>query len=424
MTLTHGADADRLRDIAAQLDDQSTRMTRVGTEASARLVVLRGAWEGPDLEDFDREWRVAQRQVEECAARLGAAARHLTAQADEQGETSAQLGGGAGGPAGPPTSPGPSAPGPQAPPSPPPPGGSSFDDDVRGTEGQRVDRDLWSLAHHVYGSDNALYDDPLMHDGQPGLPPGYTMPTEDEIRALGLDPAQFTDDSSGLQSSLYRTPDGGYVLAFRGSDADELSDWVDNGLQGAGLPARQYTQAMELAAQVNAATGGDVTFTGHSLGGGLAAAAAMATGQPAVTFDAAGVHEHTAEAAAALRADGSTGASVMAETSEGQIRAYSTSTDILTTQQQSGPLAGLLPDAPGTQIVLETPPSERGDAAARTGAIIGSVVGAVTSGFDLNPFDTARDIAEGAQTGADIGTGVWGHHWDPMEEALAERYPD
>ena len=59
MTLTHGADADRLRDIAAQLDDQSTRMTRVGTEASARLVVLRGAWEGPDLEDFDRDGRSA-----------------------------------------------------------------------------------------------------------------------------------------------------------------------------------------------------------------------------------------------------------------------------------------------------------------------------------------------------------------------------
>ena len=60
----------------------------------------------------------------------------------------------------------------------------------------------------------------------------------------------------------------------------------------------------------------------------------------------------------------------------------------------------------------------------RTGAIIGTMVGAVTSGFDLNPFDTARDIAEGAQTGADLGAGVWGHHWDPMEQALEERYPD
>ena len=143
-----------------------------------------------------------------------------------------------------------------------------------------------------------------------------------------------------------------------------------------------------------------------------------------MTFDAAGVHDNAAEAAAELRGGGATAASVLAATDQGQIRTYSTSTDILTQQQQSGPLSGLMPDAPGTQIVLETPQSDQGDAVVRTGAIIGTMVGAVTSGFDLNPFDTARDIAEGAQTGADLGAGVWGHHWDPMEQALEERYPD
>lgn len=418
MTLTHGTDAERLREVASRLDGEAARVARVTADGTTRLGLLTAAWQGSDLDDFRQEWRLAERALGDCSTRLTTVARALRAQADEQVAAS----GGSGGAPATPSTPGPAAPR-TGPPTPDPRTGSSFDEDVRGTEGQPVDRDLWALAHHVYGPDNGLYDHPLLHDSQPDLPEGYSEVSDDDLHALGIDPATFEDAGSGLQSALYRTADGGYVLAFRGSDS-ELSDWLDNGRQGVGLPAQQYTQAMALAQQLDVATGGEVTFTGHSLGGGLAAAAAMATGQPAVTFDAAGVHDNTAEAAAELRGGGATAASVLAATDQGQIRTYSTSTDILTQQQQSGPLSGLMPDAPGTQIVLETPQSDQGDAVVRTGAIIGTMVGAVTSGFDLNPFDTARDIAEGAQTGADLGAGVWGHHWDPMEQALEERYPD
>ena len=38
--------------------------------------------------------------------------------------------------------------------------------------------------------------------------------------------------------------------------------------------------------------------------------------------------------------------------------------------------------------------------------------------------DWQEDVGEGAAVGAGLGEGVWGHTWDPMTDALAERYPD
>lgn len=433
MTLTHGADAAQLRAIAAMLTQSGQQATKVGSEGTARAGVLRGAWHGPDLDHFEREWVLAQRSIESAAERLTRMATLMREQADQQDAASEKAGAQVGAVL--PTQPAPAGPAGPAPTGPPPgEGDSTFDEDVRGIEGQPVDKDLWALAHHSYGTDNDLYDDPFMYDEQPELPEGYE---EVDPAELGIDPALLTEDN-GMQAEIYQTPDGGYVVAYRGSD--EGMDWVTNGRQGLGFEDPQYEQAMQLASAVHEASGGDVTFTGHSLGGGLAAAAAMATGQPAVTFDAAGVSYTTATRAAEIRDDGSTMASVMAETSHGQIRTYSMETDILTNAQEDSPIAPLAPDAPGAQITLETPESAQrealqghyGDMGAGAGGAIGGVLGGVGGLFDGNPFDVVEDVGEGAQRGAGMGRDVgrwgadqvWGHHWDPMGEAMEERYPD
>lgn len=420
MTLTHGADAARLRQIAAQLRGQAKLTSRIGAEGGARTSVISGVWEGRDREDFVRDWRVAERSLDDCAAMLTTMADLMIEQAEEQLDASDG--------AGAVLTAAPAAPRPAGPPSPPPeqpPTGSTFDEDVRGTEGQPVDRDLWEIAFHAQGTRHPLHGVPVFGYDQPPLPEGYTAPSAEEIAALGLDPADFGPDSSP-QAYLVRTPDGGYVVAFQGSVEGE--DWVTNGRQALGQDDPQYQRAMELAVEVNDATGGNVTFTGHSLGGGFAAAAAMATGQPAVTFDASGVHDDTAAAAAEMRGDGATAASVQAEASQGQMRAYRMETDGLTNVQE----ATGLPDAPGTQITLETPPSLGRDitvgATGAGGALVGGAVGGVTGLFDGNPFDVGDDIAEGAQagarTGVAVGEGVWGHSWSPMDDAMEERYPD
>ena len=367
-----------------------------------------------------RDWRVAERSLDDCAAMLTTMADLMTEQAEEQLDASDG--------AGAVLTAAPAAPRPAGPPSPPPeqpPTGSTFDEDVRGTEGQPVDRELWQIAFHAQGTEHPLHEVDMFGYDQPPLPEGYTAPSAEEIAALGLDPTDFGPDSSP-QAYLVRTPDGGYVVAFQGSVEGE--DWVTNGRQAFGHDDPQYQRAMELAVEVNEASGGNVTFTGHSLGGGFAAAAAMATGQPAVTFDASGVHDNTAAAAAEMRGDGSTAASVQAEASQGQMRSYRMETDGLTNVQE----ATGLPDAPGTPITLETPPSLGRDitvgATGAGGALVGGAVGGVTGLFDGNPFDVGDDIAEGAQagarTGVAVGEGVWGHSWSPMDDAMEERYPD
>ena len=64
--------------------------------------------------------------------------------------------------------------------------------------------------------------------------------------------------------------------------------------QGHGCPefstADQYEQAIEISHKYNISTGGKVHFVGHSLGGGLATAAAVHIGRSATVFNAASLH--------------------------------------------------------------------------------------------------------------------------------------
>jgi putative lipase involved disintegration of autophagic bodies len=50
---------------------------------------------------------------------------------------------------------------------------------------------------------------------------------------------------------------------------------------------------MDLAERYYRSTRGNIHFTGHSLGGGIASAAAIVTGGGATVFNAAGVHANT-----------------------------------------------------------------------------------------------------------------------------------
>jgi hypothetical protein len=105
----------------------------------------------------------------------------------------------------------------------------------------------------------------------------------------------------GLKAMIYQdyiTGDRQYVLAFGGTDDNiwelEFNDWRNNIKQGLGWSAPQYTAAMEIGDAVGAAVGQTrLIVTGHSLGGGLASAAALVAGVRADTFNGAGLHEYT-----------------------------------------------------------------------------------------------------------------------------------
>ncbi|WP_044078455.1 RHS repeat domain-containing protein, partial [Prevotella sp. oral taxon 317] len=106
----------------------------------------------------------------------------------------------------------------------------------------------------------------------------------------------WNDASSGFKSALYeRTYKGKteYVYATAGTDFTEVSDWKNNIKQLVGM-SEQYDISMRNAEKISQVTGNsELTFTGHSLGGGLAAANAYKTGRSAMTFNAAWVSPFT-----------------------------------------------------------------------------------------------------------------------------------
>ncbi|SNS92605.1 MULTISPECIES: type VI secretion system tip protein TssI/VgrG [unclassified Azospirillum] len=146
--------------------------------------------------------------------------------------------------------------------------------------------DMGLLSQHVYGED-------------PTLPPGYSVVSQDELRMLGINPSSLNDPKTNFRAEVYKKDgiDGPeYVVAYRGTDFSKFADIKDNALQAFGAENEHYKQAIKLAREMNIATNGKVSFTGHSLGGGMASAAAVATGRPAITFNAAGLHPDTVAA--------------------------------------------------------------------------------------------------------------------------------
>ncbi|MGQ0710283.1 MAG: hypothetical protein ACT4NV_11090, partial [Rhodoferax sp.] len=110
--------------------------------------------------------------------------------------------------------------------------------------------------------------------------------------SLGL--RSFEDPASGYFGALYHNADSGQAIyANRGTEGLDKLDVRANVLQSFGLESGQYTKAMRFAQDLKEIYGDKLSFTGHSLGGGLASAQALVTGLPATTFNAAGVNPET-----------------------------------------------------------------------------------------------------------------------------------
>jgi RHS repeat-associated protein len=204
---------------------------------------------------------------------------------------------------------------------------------------------LAQLANAVYGR---------------AIPEGFDQVDAAGLKALGLDKAVFSDAASGFSASLYRnSATGAYVAAFRGTEAD-LGDVAADLQQAYGLGSAQFDLATRLGAQLGTALDGNVSFTGHSLGGGLASAAALVANLPAVTFNSAGLHENTLSRAGIDATAALAGADRL-------ITSYSVRGEILNSFQDNNPFAmipilarmGIGPQAVGFRVTLD-PKAEGG----------------------------------------------------------------
>ncbi len=124
--------------------------------------------------------------------------------------------------------------------------------------------------------------------------PGYTEVTDpEELAKLDLTPEDLNPKDSQFRAGVFRKNDtNDYKVSFKGTETG--TDWFHNIAQGTTSRSDYYSRAKLIGRDAGDNAGkdgvGDVKFVGHSLGGGLASAAAHASGTHATTFNSAGLH--------------------------------------------------------------------------------------------------------------------------------------
>lgn len=177
-------------------------------------------------------------------------------------------------------------------------------------------------------------------------PPGFRVASPIDLVGLGIRPDQLERGDSSFRARVYVTGSGAserFVVAFRGSSSGE--DWRNNFAQAAGIDAASYNKALAIGERL-ARSDASVTITGHSLGGGLASAAAIASGREADTFNSAGLTGRTIDRAQAISgANGQGGGGVA-------VQAYQVPGEILSHLQDGGDrlLGGVLFGIPGALL--------------------------------------------------------------------------
>lgn len=151
------------------------------------------------------------------------------------------------------------------------------------------------LSSHVYDAYKPPPPEP------PPPPVGFEEPTPEELDELGVTQDMLEPEGSTFRAKVYKVdPDVGprppnFVVAFRGTEAN-ATDWTKGNIpQGLGFKSDHYTRAMDLAGAMAEQKSENVEFTGHSLGGGMASAAAVVSGRKATTQNSAGLRDATTE---------------------------------------------------------------------------------------------------------------------------------
>lgn len=144
----------------------------------------------------------------------------------------------------------------------------------------------------------AAYDPPATRKA----PPGYHNATAADLQSLRLSEAMLehpidrkTGQPSEFRAAVFMNDKtGAPIIAYKGTTLSSREDWLVNAEQGLGRDTFYYRQAQQVATNVSGSPGGaGARLTGHSLGGGMASAGAEASGLPATTYNAAGLHANT-----------------------------------------------------------------------------------------------------------------------------------
>ncbi len=268
-----GMNLDEVNDLANRMEAAATDLQRIEKSLSTLVGQSTGTWKGADAQRFCSTWDQALRPaLHKCWIRLFEAVESARKNAQEQSQASAaqasdsRMGDRRSSHLGIDFE-----------------GRLSYEErpgDIRRGKYGR-DRDMLDLANAAY------WDEEEGHFGTP--PRGWSEVSSEELRRLGFDPDLLGEYGSPFSARVYRSIDGDYVVAYEGTDGDNLVDWSENALGAVGATpsdVRAVAVAVEMKRAL-AGTGASLEYTGHSAGGRQAILAAQATGGRAVTFNPA-----------------------------------------------------------------------------------------------------------------------------------------
>lgn len=265
-----GLDADEVNSIANKLEMQASILDGVTLFVDTVMGHLGSVWQGPDLLSFHHLWDHGHRSsIASASAEVAEWVTELRRQVISQQLTSGVDGSGS---------------------------RRSL------SSGQRTERPRGETAESKKWTLSLLdLSDDSYGDASPGTVVGKHSPFTVVTQI-------HTPDGYSATVYSYARPDGStaYVVAFRGSEGGVggvRTDWMTDVQDGLGLPTRQYQHAADLGRQLAEEYGAEnVTFTGHSLGGGLAQVASISSGAPAIVFNSARPGEGAIDTAVARNA--------------------------------------------------------------------------------------------------------------------------
>ena len=105
------------------------------------------------------------------------------------------------------------------------------------------------------------------------VPDGWTVIGKYDVSGSGINQSS-NPDLKGFSARVYQNTDTKeVVIAYEGTDAPDWHDWIFGNLKSTlGIGSEHLIQAAELYEKVrnDMPVGTQITFTGHSLGGGIA----------------------------------------------------------------------------------------------------------------------------------------------------------
>jgi hypothetical protein len=182
-----------------------------------------------------------------------------------------------------------------------------------------------------------------VYDPADPLPAGWSQLSSAQVEQLtGINPDNM---ASGVHVGVLTDGAGHYVGSFAG--AENQFDQAAVVVEEVGGNPPQYKMAVQvMRGLLNNFGAGNVAATGHSMGGGEAAAGALNNGTTAITFEAQGLSPGY------LQSLGIDPQATFAQAADGQVQHYFIQGEFATALQREIPVVNGLPNAPGLNYAL------------------------------------------------------------------------